>query len=97
MGDRPKAFNQCASCHGIAPGAKLIGPSLAGVVGAKAGHVGDYAYSSAIRESGLVWDEASLDAYLTNPQAAVPGTKMSFGGLKDAQKRAEIIGYLKTL
>lgn len=97
LGDRPKIFNQCASCHGVAPDAKLIGPSLAGVFGAKAGHVGDFAYSSAMRESGLTWDEASLDAYLANPQAAVPGTKMSFGGLKSTQKRAEIIAYLKTL
>lgn len=97
LGDQPKSFAQCAVCHGTEAGKKGIGPTLAGVFGAKAGHVGDYAYSPAMRESGLTWDEAALDNYLTSPQSAVPGTKMSFGGMGDAQKRAEIIAYLKTL
>ena len=65
--------------------------------GAKAGHVGDFAYSDAMRDSGLTWDAANLDTYLTNPREIVPGTKMSFAGLKDAAKRKDLIEYLKTL
>lgn len=94
---RPASFTQCATCHAVEPGKNGIGPSLAGVFDAKAGHVGDYAYSSAMRASGLVWDDATLDAYLAQPMAKVPGTKMSFPGVKDAGQRAEIIAYLKTL
>ena len=94
---RPAAFAQCATCHGVVPGAGGIGPSLAGVFGAEAGHVADYAYSEAMRSSGIVWDENALNAYLDNPQTTVPGTKMSYRGLKDAEQRAAIIEYLKTL
>ena len=94
---RPQAFAQCAVCHSVVPEGRGIGPSLAGAFGAQAGHVGDYAYSEAMRSSGLTWDENALNAYLENPQTTVPGTKMSYQGLKDAQARAEIIEYLKTL
>ncbi len=94
---RPAAFAQCATCHGVVADASGIGPTLAGVYNAKAGHVSGYAYSEALRSSGLVWNENALNAYLENPQTTVPGTKMSYQGLKDAQARAEIIEYLKTL
>lgn len=97
LGARPPGFTQCATCHAVDAGKNGIGPSLAGVFGAKAGHVGDYAYSSAMRGSGLVWDEATLDTYLAQPTVTVPGTKMSFAGVKDAEQRAAIIAYLKTL
>lgn len=93
----PVAFTQCKTCHSVEMGKNMIGPSLAGVFGAPAGHVGDFAYSTPMRESGLTWDEATLNAYLENPQAVVPGTKMSFAGVKDAAKRQEVIDYLKTL
>lgn len=92
----PLAFVQCGTCHQTKPGRNGIGPSLAGVFGAKAGHVGDYAYSAAMRGSGLTWDEATLDTFLANPRAAVPGTKMSYAGLRDEGQRAEIIEFLKT-
>lgn len=97
LGERPKSFSQCAVCHSVEPGENGMGPTLAGVFGAKAGHIADFAYSTPMRESGITWDEASLDAYLANPQGAVPGTKMSYGGLRDEQKRAAIIAYLKAL
>lgn len=93
----PAAFAQCAICHSVAPGQNGIGPSLAGVYGAPAGHVGSYAYSSAMRESGIVWDEAALDRYLADPRGTVPGTKMSYPGLRDEEQRAELIEWLKTL
>ena len=64
------------------------------MVGRRAGNIADYAYSPALKQSGLTWDEAMLDRWLTNPSALVPGTKMFFK-IDDAQSRADIIAYLK--
>jgi len=96
-GARPAAFARCATCHQTAPGRNGVGPSLAGVYGAPAAHEPTYAYSKAMRASGLVWDEATLDAYLADPRALVPGTKMVFPGVRDPAERAAIIAYLETL
>ena len=96
-GAQPPEFAQCAICHKVEPGANALGPSLAGVFGAKAGHVGDFAYSGAMRSSGLVWDEATLHRYLETPARTVPGTKMAYAGLKDPARRQAVIDYLKTL
>ncbi|MDN3647155.1 c-type cytochrome [Pontixanthobacter aestiaquae] len=96
-GARPASFAQCVACHRVEPGKNGIGPSLAGVYGAKAGHVGDYAYSSALRESGLIWDAATLDRYLENPRKVVPNTKMTYSGMRSAEDRARIVAYLQTL
>jgi cytochrome c2 len=93
----PDAFKQCQVCHSVAPGKNGIGPSLAGIYGAKAGEVAGYDFSDAMKNSGLTWNAATLDKYLAGPQAVVPGTKMSFGGLKDADKRKAVIDYLKSL
>lgn len=93
----PVAFAQCKACHSVEPGKHGIGPSLAGVFGASAGHADGFAYSTAMTSSGLTWDEATLDTYLQSPFKAVPGTKMAYAGLKDDAKRAELIEYLKTL
>jgi cytochrome c len=93
----PASFAQCAVCHKTKPGETGIGPTLANVFGAKAGHVGGFKYSEAMLESGLTWNQATLDRFLTDPKAVVPGTTMTHGGVKDAAKRAEIIAYLKTL
>jgi cytochrome c len=87
-------YQQCTSCHSIDE--NDIGPKHRGVVGRKAGTAPDYAYSAALRSSGLVWDAATLDRWLTNPSALVPGTKMYFL-LKDPQDRADIIAYLTEL
>jgi cytochrome c len=87
----------CGLCHSPEPGQNLVGPSLAGVVGRKAGQVPDYPYSQANLSSGLTWDKATLDTYLTNPRGLVPGTKMSFPGLKDPNARASVIAFLETL
>ena len=93
----PAAFTQCKVCHAVEPGKNGVGPSLAGVYGAAAGHVEGYAYSTPMRESGLTWDEATLDAYLKAPREVVPGTKMSFAGIKDDATRGEVVEYLETL
>ncbi|MFO1254939.1 MAG: cytochrome c family protein [Sphingomonadaceae bacterium] len=96
-GGKPAAFAQCQTCHAVEPGKNGVGPSLAGVFGRKAGTVAGYTYSDANKNSGLTWDEKTLDTYLTNPMKMVPGTKMTFAGLTDAAQRKAVIDYLKTL
>ncbi len=92
---RGKALYQaCTSCHSIDE--NDIGPKHRGVVGRPAGSLPDYAYSPALKASGLVWSTDNLDRWLTNPQALVPGTKMYFS-LPDAQSRADLIAYLAQL
>ena len=88
---------QCTACHTPLPGKKLVGPSLFGVVGRTAGSEADFKYSAANKSSGLTWDAATLDRYLTSPKAVVPGTIMPYVGLKDDAKRADLIAYLATL
>ena len=93
--DRGKALYQnCTSCHSIDE--NDIGPKHRGVVGRKAGSLPDYAYSPALKASGIIWDEAHLNRWLTNPSAMVPGTKMYFL-INDPQDRADIIAYLSEL
>jgi cytochrome c len=89
-------FAKCAVCHakGMANG---IGPGLAGVIGRRAGSVPGFGYSQALKNSNIVWDEKSLDAFITAPQTAVPGTTMPFPGLMDAGERNDLIAYLETL
>ncbi len=93
-----KSFAKCAACHTITPGgANGIGPNLAGVMGeGVAQGRGGYAFSDALKAKGGTWDDATMDAWLTDPAKFAPGTKMSFAGLSDAQERANIIAYLKT-
>jgi cytochrome c len=85
----------CAICHTLEPGKNKIGPSLAGVVGRKAGSVPGFAYSDANKKSGDIWDEGTLDTYLTDPRKFMPGTKMVFAGLKSPEDRKNLIEYLK--
>ncbi len=93
-----QSFKKCASCHTInAGGANGIGPNLAGVYGeAVASGRGGFAFSDALKAKGGKWDDASLDAWLTNPKAYAAGTKMTFMGISDAQERANVIAYLKS-
>jgi cytochrome c len=87
---------QCGACHSAKAGETRVGPSLAGVVGRKAGSVAGYQYSAALKKSGISWDAASLDKWLSGTTKDVPGTKMSFAQA-DAAKRKAIIDYLSTL
>jgi cytochrome c len=87
-------YQGCLACHSIDD--NDLGPKHRGVVGRPAGNIADYNYSAALKNSGLTWDEATLDRWLTNPSALVPGTKMFFK-IDDAQARADLIAYLKEL
>jgi cytochrome c len=86
--------SRCIACH--SPDANRVGPMHRGVFGRKAGSLPDYSYSKALKGAGFVWDDATLDKWLTNPQVFVPGQKMNFKVAK-AEERADIIAYLKTL
>jgi cytochrome c len=87
-----KVYRQCMICHSLDKNG--IGPSHRDVFGRTAGSVPDYSYSTALKGSNIVWNETTLDHWLTNPQALVPGTKMMFS-VGDAQDRADVIAFLK--
>jgi cytochrome c len=87
----------CGICHSPQPGRNMIGPSLFSVVNRHSGEIPGFHYSDANRNSGLTWNVATLDRYLAGPRELVPGTKMTFPGLKDAQQRTDLIAYLATL
>ena len=76
-------------------GKNKVGPSLHGIIGRKAGSIEGFSYSDAMKNSGLTWDEATLDTYLTNPKKEVPGNKMAFPGLPKEDDRQNVIAYLK--
>jgi cytochrome c len=88
-------FNRCGACH-TATMPNKIGPHLAGVVGRKAGSVEGFKYSKAMPASGLVWDDQTLNTFLTAPAKAVPGTTMALS-VPNAKDREDVIAYLKTL
>jgi cytochrome c len=87
-------YQGCQACHSVDE--NDLGPRHRGVVGRRAGSIEDYSYSPALKNSGLTWNESTLDRWLTNPSALVPGTKMFFK-VDDPQARADIIAYLEEL
>jgi len=86
--------SKCTVCHSFVAGQNKIGPSLAGIIGRKAGTAPNFGYSPAMKASKLTWNVATLDRYLTNPRATVPGTKMIFAGIPAPADRANLIAYL---
>jgi nitrite reductase (NO-forming) len=96
-GDREQGrqvYRKCQACHSLEAGKNSVGPTLAGIIGKKAASDPDYAYSPALRASGLTWDVATLNQYLLDPQKLVPGNKMPFPGLKTENERRDVIAYL---
>jgi cytochrome c len=88
--------NRCRQCHVTKEGDNRLGPSLYGVFGREAGSATGFAYSSAMKNADLVWDAETLDRYIQNPDAVVPGNKMKpFTGISDAEQRAKIIAHLE--
>ena len=92
-----QVFKKCAICHSPEKGVNKIGPSLFGIVGRPSGSIAGFTYSDAMKGAGKTWDEATLNVYLTDPKAFIPGIKMIFPGLKDETDRANVIAYLATL
>ena len=94
-----RLFRQCAACHDKAKaGSHRVGPKMWGVYGQPGASVyPDFAYSPALREADIIWDEATLDAFLTNPKRLLPGTRMAYAGEANAAHRRDIIAFLKTL
>jgi cytochrome c len=91
-------FSRCAACHTADKGGPNgLGPNLYSVIGRKAGSKKDFSYSAAMRNSGIVWTNQKLDAYITHPADVVPGNRMAFAGLPDAKQRADLIAWLDTL
>lgn len=87
-------YAQCAACHSLDGETNALGPSLKGVVGRKAGAVEGYVYSPPMRRSTVTWTAETLDAFLVDPQAVAPGTKMPFSGLPAPKDREDLIAYL---
>jgi cytochrome c len=89
-------FRACAACHSLQPDENMTGPSLAGLWGRKAGGLPSFArYSPALKSSGVVWNDGTLDAWLKDPKRDVPGNRMTFPGVKDDRARADLIAFLK--
>ena len=97
MPEGKQAYQACAACHSVAPGATGLGPSLFGVAGRKAGSAPGFNYSRAMKDSNLTWTAQNLDAYLADPQKLVPGNHMPYSGMPDSQMRTALIDYLETL
>ncbi|WP_296953189.1 cytochrome c family protein [uncultured Massilia sp.] len=95
--DGALAFKKCASCHAVGPNASgAFGPQLNGLFGRRAGSTTDYAYSDAMKRSGIVWDDATLAAFLRAPHDVVPGTRMRFWGIGDEREIAALLAHLRT-
>ena len=87
-------FEQCAACHSLDGTGDYDGPSLKGIIGRKAGSLEDYRYSAAMKRSDVTWDAATLDKYVADPQAFIPGNRMAFAGIGDKAQRDDLIAYL---
>lgn len=90
-----QTFAVCSACHSIQPGTNMVGPSLHAIIGRHSGSIANFHYSTANKSSGLVWSEQELYTYLEDPQKTVPGTYMTYTGVKDPQQRADVIAYLQ--
>jgi cytochrome c len=89
-------FRECAPCHSLEPDRNMTGPSLAGLWGRKAGSLASFErYSDALKSSGIIWDDRSLDGWLTDPDRMVPDNEMPFNGIKGARDRADLLAFLK--
>jgi cytochrome c len=88
--------NACRTCHTLRDGDNRLGPNLHKIIGRKAGSLPNYSYSSAMKDADVVWDRATLDRFIANPDQVVSGNKMKpYGGLASAEERAKIIAFLE--
>ena len=89
-----QVFAQCKVCHSLEAGKNMLGPSLHGLLGRKAGSVPGYAYSPAMKNANVTWDDDTLSKYQADPKAFIPGDKMVFPGVKDPSKLGDLLAYL---
>src|SRR5690349_6990111 len=91
-----RVFGACAACHSLQPGQNMTGPSLAEVWNRKAGTLESFnRYSDALKSADIVWNDKTLNEWITDPQHVVPGNQMTFAGIKNAQQRADLLAFLK--
>jgi cytochrome c len=91
-----RLFGACAACHSLQPDQNMTGPSLASVWNRKAGGLASFSrYSPALQSANIVWNDTTLDSWITDPQHLVPGNQMTFDGIKDARQRADLLAFLK--
>ena len=91
------SFNKCLPCHAIGEGAKnKVGPELNGLDGRKSGSAADYNYSEANKNSGITWNEAVFKEYIKDPKAKIPGTKMTFAGIKNETEINNLWAYVSS-
>lgn len=91
-----KIFRRCQACHSVVEGQNRVGPSLHNIMGREAGSLDGFTrYSAAMKESGVVWDEAAIDSYLADPKGFIPGNAMAFPGLAKEDNREDVIAFLK--
>ena len=91
-----RVFGVCAACHSLQPNKNMTGPSLAGVWDRRAGALSSFSrYSQALKSTDVVWDDQTLDAWITNPQLVVPNNEMTFPGIREPQQRLDLLAFLK--
>ena len=91
-----RVFGACAACHSLQPDQSMTGPSLAGLWNRKAGSLASFSrYSAALKSANVVWNDKTLDDWITDPQHLIPGNEMTFDGIKDARQRADLLAFLK--
>ena len=90
-----KVFRKCKACHVVNKEQNRVGPHLVGIFGREAGAVDGFRYSKAMAESGIVWDEETIGAYLQDPKGYIKGNRMAFAGLKKEEDVVNVIAYLK--
>jgi cytochrome c len=90
-----KLFDECRACHAVEREVEGIGPDLHGVFGRRAGALEAFRYSPALKRSAITWTPQALDAYIADPQKAVPANRMPYAGMPDARDRADLIGYMQ--
>ena len=90
-----KLFEECRACHAVERGVNGVGPDLYGVFGRRAGALDEFRYSTALKKSGITWSRQTLDAYVLDPQKAVPANRMPYGGMPEARDRTDLLEYMQ--
>ncbi len=90
-----KLFEECRACHATEAGVAGVGPDLHGVIGRKAGALDNFRYSPALKKSGITWSPQTFNAYIMDPQKAVPANRMPYAGMPEAKDRADLLDYVQ--